>query len=267
VKSEGTRLQFSTAFLTLPLHSFRFFAKPKKTSIGSHCPVCDMKFTKSQNRDHVSWHYMDELRAIVQQFPDPLSCTQCPYTTDSQEKMVKHVALGHSMLDGFLQDKDLLAIKRQKALSKPKRVSVGPACPVCDLADPTREHIARHFSDELLDIVSEFPNQMQCTECVYTSDKPKNVAIHIALVHNILDQMLTNEELVQAKRQKHMSTPQKINFGKCCPVCDHAFTKGQNNGRDHVRFFYLLQQKRHFMLANFPLRYRGISWTSCAKWS
>ena len=43
-----------------------FIAKPKKVSIGRSCPVCDMKFNKSQNRDHVSWHYIEELRSIVQ---------------------------------------------------------------------------------------------------------------------------------------------------------------------------------------------------------
>ncbi len=36
-----------------------------------------------------------------------------------------------------------------------------------------REHIARHFSDELMDIVSEFPDQTQCTECPYKHEKPK----------------------------------------------------------------------------------------------
>jgi hypothetical protein len=89
----------------ITMKRIKYFAKPQKMSIGPSCPVCDMPFTKGQNRDHVSWHYMDELRAIVQQFPDPTQCTQCNYTADSSEKMVKHVALGHSMLDEFLQVK------------------------------------------------------------------------------------------------------------------------------------------------------------------
>lgn len=212
-------------------------AKPKKQSIGPTCPVCDMQFTKNQNRDHVSWHYMDELRAIVNDFPDPLQCTQCPYTTDNSEKMVKHVALGHSMLDGFLQNEELLQLKRMKALSKPKKVALGPTCPVCDVKDPPREHVARHFSDELLDIVMDFPDTTKCTECSYSSDKAKNVAIHIALVHNILDQILVNEALIQEKREKHLSKPQKVNIGSSCPVCDTQFTKGQN--RDHVCWHFM----------------------------
>ncbi len=28
--------------------------KPKKINVGSQCPVCDVKFVKGQNRDHVS---------------------------------------------------------------------------------------------------------------------------------------------------------------------------------------------------------------------
>ena len=39
----------------------------------------------------LAWHYVDELRAIVQEFADPSQCPQCPYSADSNEKMVKHV--------------------------------------------------------------------------------------------------------------------------------------------------------------------------------
>ena len=107
-----------------------YFAKPKKLSIGPNCPVCDQRFSKAQNRDHVSWHFIEELRAIVQEFEDPTQCPQCPYSADTNEKMVKHVALGHSMLDALLQDESLLEHKRMKALSKPKKVNVGSTCPI-----------------------------------------------------------------------------------------------------------------------------------------
>ena len=46
--------------------------------------------------------------------------------------MVKHVALGHSMLDALLQDENLLELKRIKAQSKPKKIAVGSTCPICD---------------------------------------------------------------------------------------------------------------------------------------
>ena len=133
---------------------------------------------------------MDELRLIVQEFEDPNQCPQCPYSSDTNEKMVKHVALGHSMLDALLQDDALLEQKRTKAMSKPRKVSLGHTCPVCDVKEPSREHVSRHFGDELLNIVMEFEDPGQCTECSYKSDKPKNVAIHIALVHAILDHFL-----------------------------------------------------------------------------
>ncbi len=148
-------------------------SKPKKLTIGPQCPICDMKFTKSQNRDHVAWHYVPELRAIVEQFENPAQCPQCPYTADANEKMVKHVALGHSMLDQLLQDEALLEHKRAKATNKPKKVQIGANCPICDSKDPTREHVARHFGDELLDIVMGFENPGQCTQCNYKNDKPK----------------------------------------------------------------------------------------------
>ena len=68
----------------------------------------------------------------VQEFDDPNQCPQCPYAADTNEKMVKHVALGHSMLDALLQDENLLELKRVKAQSKPKKIAVGSTCPICD---------------------------------------------------------------------------------------------------------------------------------------
>ena len=42
-----------------------------KTNIGSECPVCDQQLTKQRSRVHVIWHFMEELREIVQTFADP----------------------------------------------------------------------------------------------------------------------------------------------------------------------------------------------------
>ena len=215
-----------------------FFSKPKKLSIGPRCPICEMQFTKSQNRDHVSYHFAEELKAIVNEFPDPKSCTQCSYVGDSLEKMIKHVALGHSMLDGFLQDEELVEEKRMKALTKPKKVELGKLCPVCDNKDPTREHVARHFGDELMDVVLSFPDQTQCSECPYVNEKGKNVAIHIALVHNLLDQCLANDELVAEKRERHFNKPVKTQLGLTCIICDTQFSKSGQN-RDHVCWHFM----------------------------
>ena len=56
--------------------------------------VCDAEFTKGQNRDHVCWHFMDELRDLVLSFPDTKMCNECSYTSDKLDNLVKHVALG-----------------------------------------------------------------------------------------------------------------------------------------------------------------------------
>ena len=213
------------------------YSKPKKLSIGPKCPICDLQFAKGQNRDHVTWHFMEELKQIVQEFPDPRQCTQCPYQGDTMDKMVKHVALGHSMLDGFLQDDELVHEKRIRAMSKPKKMELGKTCPVCETNDPTREHVARHLSDELLEIVYGFDDQAQCPECAYNNARPKNLAIHIALVHNMLDHFLGNTELMEMKRSQHLNKPQKIQIGQSCPVCDLQFTKGQS--RDHVSWHFM----------------------------
>jgi len=145
---------------------------------------------------------MDELREFVNTFKDPTVCPYCMYSTDKVDNLVKHIALGHSKLDELLQDDALVASKRAKAMAKPKKVNVGPSCPVCDSREPTREHVARHFGDELVIYVNEFEDNCQCNECDYRADKPKSLAIHVALVHGKLDLILQNEELVELKREK-----------------------------------------------------------------
>ncbi len=45
-------------------------------------------------RDHVSWHFMDELRQLALSLDDPRACPQCPYTSDKVDNLVKHLALG-----------------------------------------------------------------------------------------------------------------------------------------------------------------------------
>ena len=82
----------------------------------------DITFTKSQNRDHVSWHFMEELRTIVNnEFEDPQVCNQCDYQTDKMDNLVKHLALGHSKLDEFLMDEELVASKRMQYFNSGKK--------------------------------------------------------------------------------------------------------------------------------------------------
>lgn len=221
-------------------------ATPKKLSIGPTCPVCGITFTKSQNRDHVAWHFMDELRAVVQEFEDPSQCPYCPYKSEANEKMVKHVALGHSMLDSLLQDEKIVEEKRLRAMMKPKKVILGSNCPVCEAKDPSREHVARHFGDELQSIILDFEDPHQCSFCNYRHEKTKNVAIHIALVHAYLDSFLSDEQLVSEKREMFINKPQRVNVGAQCPICDVNFSKGQN--RDHVSWHFI-EELRDYVLS------------------
>ena len=46
-------------------------AKPNKVNIGNECPVCDQAISKQHSRVHVIWHFMEELRGIVQSFNNP----------------------------------------------------------------------------------------------------------------------------------------------------------------------------------------------------
>ena len=71
-------------------------------------PVCDQTLTKQHSRVHVIWHFMEELREIVHTFPDPTRCDFCSYSNVNSDKVVKHIALGHSKLDEMLLDEELV---------------------------------------------------------------------------------------------------------------------------------------------------------------
>ena len=119
-------------------------SRTKKVSIGPCCPVCDYKFGPKPNRDHVASHFMDELKAYVESVSTTATaCQLCNYTTPHQSNLLKHYALGHSMLDEYLQDQELVEKKRDQFLKKPKKMSFGPDCPICDAKGRDRDHIAR----------------------------------------------------------------------------------------------------------------------------
>jgi hypothetical protein len=39
--------------------------QPLKQNIGPQCPLCDLTFTKSQNLDHIAWHFINKLCEFV----------------------------------------------------------------------------------------------------------------------------------------------------------------------------------------------------------
>ena len=83
-------------------------------------------------------------------------CNECPYTSDKLDNLVKHVALGHSKLDELLLNEQLVSEKREQALNKPKKIQIGPQCPICDMKftkAQNRDHVSWHFIDELREFV------------------------------------------------------------------------------------------------------------------
>jgi len=188
-------------------------ARPKKITLGPQCPICDVSFTKSTNREHVAWHFQAELREMVLSLHDPRSCAVCPYTSDKIENMAKHLALGHSKLDELMQNDDLVQQKRNEILSRPRKVALGPDCPICGLkmTKSNREHVAQHFIEELRDMVANFDDPNSCPHCPFQTDnRADNMAKHLALGHCKLDELLMDEELVEMKQRLVVSRGRKI---------------------------------------------------------
>ncbi len=96
----------------------------RKTALGPNCPVCDQVLHRQHARDHVAWHFMDELKEMI---ADPGSCPDpgCEYVGDKTENVARHLALYHCKLDDFLSDQALVEEKRVKAMTKPKKVRPG----------------------------------------------------------------------------------------------------------------------------------------------
>ena len=75
--------------------------------------ICEQSITKQHARTHVVWHFIDELRVIVNGFPNKNKCNLCEYTNPNSDKVARHLALGHSKLDELLRDRDMVEKKRQ----------------------------------------------------------------------------------------------------------------------------------------------------------
>ena len=129
-----------------------------------------------------------------------------------------------------------------------KKVTLGATCPICEFKEPSREHVSRHFNNELLDYVATLDDHLKCSLCTYQGEKPQNLAKHMGLVHNILDDLLLNSELVQKKRNEAMSKRKKISIGSTCPVCLQAIQK--RDSRVHV-IWHFMEELRE-MVQEFP---------------
>ena len=79
-----------------------------------------------------------------------------------------------------MANEELVKLKQKKAAGKPKRVPMGENCVVCGMSFPQREHVARHFQDELLEITKTFDSPLSCAFCPFTADRiGNNILIEI----------------------------------------------------------------------------------------
>ena len=86
------------------------------------------------------------------------------------------LALYHCKLDELMADENLVKMLQNKANAKPKRVPMGENCIVCGVSFPQREHVCRHFMDELLNITNSFTSPLSCAFCPFTADRAEYVA-------------------------------------------------------------------------------------------
>ena len=60
---------------------------------------------------------------------------------------------------------------------------------------------------------------------------------HLALVHNMLDELLQDQDLIERKTNEALSKPKKISIGSTCPVCLQAIQK--RDSRVHVIWHFM----------------------------
>ena len=85
-----------------------------------------------------------------------------------------------------MADENLVKMLQNKANAKPKRVPMGENCIVCGVSFPQREHVCRHFMDELLNITNSFTSPLSCAFCPFTADRAEYVARYFNAGQKIL---------------------------------------------------------------------------------
>jgi hypothetical protein len=67
--------------------------KITKYEFGDECPICNLALTRQYKRDHVIWHFMDDLKQIVlTTIPHDgvaYKCMDCDYFIDKIENMAR----------------------------------------------------------------------------------------------------------------------------------------------------------------------------------
>lgn len=125
---------------------------------------------------------------------------------------------------------------------------MGETCPICDMSNPPRDHVARHFIEELIEYCDRaMPGSLSCNECDYRGSQKENLAKHVALFHckvrtkhltppypyynmslffyQKLDEYLFDAELVYTKRNNYNAKQLAADAEVQCPVCDKLMPK------------------------------------------
>ena len=138
-------------------------------------------------------------------------------------------------------------------------------CPVCCQNQPTREHVASHFLQELIEFVRDFDPPLTCEKCEdYTTETERTLAIHLALSHNGITPYLEDAKLLSSKRRaagvidrqeaatlghsNHRPPPPQIqvvnnhlSMGERerikCDFCDVLFTR-KDSKKKHIKRFH-----------------------------
>ena len=97
------------------------------------------------------------------------------------------------------------------------------------LQNRDRDHMSRHFLEELTAMVKAMPVRTCCNLCDYKHPKNENMCKHLALFHCKLDELLQDEELLNRKRRKFVNRPKRVNIGDSCVICNMSVVS-----REHV---------------------------------
>ena len=74
------------------------------------CPICDKL---GPNCDHVVKHFILELKDLVENYDDPLTCSNCGYQSDNNSELVAlHIGLNHDAIKPYINDKNIINTKR-----------------------------------------------------------------------------------------------------------------------------------------------------------
>ena len=146
------------------------------------CPICglqfkvykitNLQFTKSQNWDHVSWHFMDELREYVQTFSDPQQCNQCEYRSDKIDNLANHLAFEHSKLDELLLNEDLVTQKKCEKVPCEVKIPRVFVCGTCDKYEFSQSKLKSHECKFTKIVTSD--NDLESHNIMLPDDSPNS---------------------------------------------------------------------------------------------